>query len=212
LGICSCDPGYYGFDCSILLDGDCVSSPLFPLTCWNITFLDCRTFQIKITSPQRQINQVFKLDEITSFQIIPCTPFLNDDRLVCEICIDMENITVQGTELIGCPTIKTSCNYFPVSDNQMECITLATTTDLICYTPVPLNPDGNYNMTDSPDITTSKIILLVLVSVLGVLILLGMGYIFITKYLGFSPKLFVDKKPVTYIEDEEPLHDDEEDS
>jgi len=211
VGICSCNPGYYGVDCSLLLTPSCVDSPAIPKTCWKTQFLDCRNFKVTITTGIFPVSQVYKLDEITSLPVVPCTNFINEANLNCSICVDMNNITIQGQELYGCPTIKTSCNGIAVSDNQMDCLILANTTQLICNT--PSNPGPQNNTDDADSAMTSKTVLVVLVSMLAVLILVGLGYLFITRYMGLDPqKFFMDgpaQQPVTYIEDEEPLNDDD---
>jgi len=214
MGICDCDPDHYDLDCSLYLTPECVSSPSFPKTCWKTQFLDCRTYQVTITTGGIPISQqIYKLDEITSLTVVPCTPFINDDTLQCDICVDMNNLTIEGQQLIGCPTVKTSCNSIPVSDTQMDCFALADTTQLICNPP-SVNPNTiPSNTTDSNTSLTSKTILIVLVAVLAVLMILGLGYLFVTRYLGIDPSslLYDTGSPVTYIEDEEPLQDNHDD-
>jgi len=214
IGICDCDPGHYGLDCSLYLTPECVSSATFPETCWKTQFLDCRTFQVTITTGGFPISQqIYKLDEITSLNVVPCTPFINEDTLQCEICVDMNNLTVSGQELIGCPTVKTSCNSLPVSETEMACYILADTTQLICNPPSVTPNTIPSNTTDSDTSRTSKTILIVLVAVLAVLMVLGLGYLFVTRYLGINPSslLYDTGSPVTYIEDEEPLQDNQDD-
>jgi len=114
----------------------------------------------------------------------------------------MNNITVIDKYLIGCPTVSTSCNNILVSQNPMDCFPLASTQALVCNDP-NVSP---VNTTDPYASPTSKTILVVLVSVLGVLITLGMAYILFTKYVNLSQNI-QQSTPATYIEDEEPLRD-----
>jgi len=209
LGICDCDQDHYGIDCSLLLTSECVSSPSFPQTCWQTQFLDCRTFQVTITVSRIPLkSETYKLDEITSLEIVPCTSFISEDNLQCDICVDMNNITIVGTQLIGCPTVRTYCNSLMVSENQMDCFPLAEMTELVCNTPIPASIPGNY--TDSDVSRTSKTILIVLVCVLAVLMLLGLGYLFLTRYMGLDPQTLVEfSSTQTYIEDEEPLREED---
>jgi len=207
IGLCNCYKGYYGFDCSVLYNENCFSSPNVPVNCWEIGFTDCRTLDVSIrTDGVVTLKEKYKLDEINSFPVVPCRTVLQDP--LCKLCINMNNLTVEGDELIGCPTIKTVCNSQPLSENQLDCMVLAQTPELIC--PTPTTPV--MNNTDPNASKTSNTVLLVLATVLAVLFLLGSGYILITKYLGvYLPNPFDTGKPEVYVEDEAPLNIDDED-
>jgi hypothetical protein len=180
IGLCNCNPGYYGFDCSVLFNENCFSSPNLPVNCWEIGFSDCRTLDVVIkTDSVVTAREKYKLDEINSFPVVPCRTVLEEPP--CQICINMDNLTIEGDELRGCPTIKTVCDTEPLADNELDCIVLAKTQQLICPTPTSAPV---MNDTDPNASKTSNTILLVLATVLAVLFLLGSGYILITKYLG----------------------------
>jgi hypothetical protein len=208
IGLCNCNPGYYGFDCSVLFNDNCFSSPNLPVNCWEIGLSDCRTLDVSIKRDGVvAVKEKYKLDEINSFPVVPCRTVLEVPP--CQLCINMNNLTIQGDQLTGCPTIKTVCDSQPFSENKLDCVLLAQTPELIC--PTPSGPPV-MNDTDPNTSRTSNTILLVLATVLAVLFLLGSGYILITKYLGvYLPNPFDTGKPEVYVEDEAPLNIDDED-
>jgi hypothetical protein len=207
VGICRCNEGYYGYDCSVQLDSHCASSPSIPSTCWTTDFPDCRTVDLSITRSGHTQTQRYDLEHVEPVTVVPCTSFFSEN-IECELCIDMTDINVQGTKLIGCPNIKTTCNSMLVSDSPINCVTLGESEKLLCPT-----PPGRMNNTDLfGSSRTGKTILLVLAVIVALVFLLGTGYVILTKFFGiYLPNPFDQGQPEVYIEDEAPLNGNDDD-
>jgi len=201
LGMCECYSGYYGYDCLLEMTDNCISGANFQQTCWDISFPDCREVDIQVTSAGTAPSMKHeKVDELSSFSIGPCRDVISEDKLKCEICMEMNDVTTLGTQLIGCPTIRSVCNDVTVGEDSMDCITLAQSTQLTC------NPDDKTNE-QTGGFSRSKI-LLTFVSVIIGLGIIGAVIVLLRKYSKFIKGK---DRPEVYIEeDEEPLNDDQD--
>jgi hypothetical protein len=200
LGMCECFSGYYGYDCLLEMSDNCISGPNFQQTCWDFTFPDCKEVDIEVTSVGAPSMLHAKVDELSSFPVGPCRSVISEDNLSCQICLEMKDVTTLGTQLIGCPTIRSVCNEVTVGEDSIDCITLAQSTQLTC------NPDDNTNE-QTGGISRSKI-LLTFVSVIIGLGIMGAVVVLLRKYSKF---LKGKDRPEVYIEeDDEPLNDDQD--
>jgi len=201
LGMCRCNPGHYGFDCSVSVENNCIQPKGLDRTCWSAEFPDCKTIDWKVTSPAGDLVNQHELIDNALLTLLPCQSLSNNAK--CEMCVDATDLQVVGTELHGCPTVKVTCNDVTVSDYQMNCLTIAKSDVLICpYTPTMV--DISTNSTIFGFEGTGKIVLLIMGCFLVVLFLGGLAYFAITKYFGFNisnPFQQVDN----YAEDEAPL-------
>jgi len=200
LGMCECYPGYYGYDCLLEMENNCISGSNFQETCWDVSFPACKQVDITVNSGGAISVQHAKVDELSSFSIGPCRDVLSEDNLSCQVCMEMNDVTTLGTQLTGCPTIRSVCNQVTVSETSIECITLAQSTQLTC------NPDDNTNE-QMAGFSRSKI-LLTFVSVIIGLGIIGGVFVLLRKYSKFIKGR---NRPEVYIEeDDEPLNDEQD--
>jgi len=207
LGICKCNAGHYGLDCSVEVDNNCIQSNAFDRTCWKAEFSDCQTIDFQVTSPVGEISREYaKLDEIDSLELLPCQELA--ENVNCEMCVEAKNLQVIGSELKGCPTVKLTCEDIVVSNYQIDCLTLIKSDKLVCPTSpsnAPKNDTGFFGILGGAG--TGKTILLVLACTLALLFIAGLGYFAMTKYFGFDlPNPF--RQVDVYTEDEAPLRTD----
>jgi hypothetical protein len=200
LGMCDCDPGYYGYDCLLEMSNNCISGPNFQETCWDFSFPACKEVEIKITTGGIPSIRREEVDDLSSFPIGSCRDVLNEENLSCQVCLEMKDVTTLGTQLIGCPTLRSVCNEVTVGQNAIgDCITLAQSTQLTC------NPDDNKS--DQATFSRSKI-LITFVSVIIGLGIIGGIFVLLRKYSKFIKGR---DRPEVYIEeDEEPLNDEQD--
>jgi hypothetical protein len=200
LGMCECDPGFYGYDCLLEMSNNCISGPNFQETCWDFSFPGCKEVEIKITTGGISSIRREGVDDLSSFPIGSCRDVINEENLTCQACLEMKDVTTLGTQLIGCPTLRSVCNEVTVGQNPIgDCITLAQSTQLTC------NPDDNKS--DQATFSRSKI-LLTFVSVIIGLGIIGGIFVLLRKYSKFIKGT---NRPQVYIEeDEEPLNDDQD--
>lgn len=191
LGICQCDPGYYGYDCSVQLSENCVYGPLFDSTCWTVNHCD-QTLDVTITNSQSSSVKQITQNEFTQFDIVPCSTVIDEANLKCDMCVTMEQIQPQGTGYNGCPSISMSCNTILARKDSLDCIYIPTTTKC----PEPMDP--------SPNSTSSPIYIYVL-GFFSVLLILALVYLVIQR-LGLLSK--PQQQDLYVVEDEEPLNTD----
>jgi hypothetical protein len=200
LGMCECDQGYYGYDCLLEMTENCIHGPNFEEACWDVKFPACKEVTISVTTGGITSVIPSKVDELSSFPIGPCRDVLTDDNLSCQVCMEMKDVTTLGTQLTGCPTIRSVCNQVTVGQDSLDCIILAQSTQLTC------NPDDNTNE-QTGGFSRSKI-LLTFVSVIIGLGIVGGIFVLLRKYSKFLKGS--DRHEVYIEEDEEPLNDDQD--
>jgi len=197
-GMCNCDKGYYGYDCSVQIKHNCISAPVIPTSCWDISYPECNTVDLTMTyNYLASYDTHYTIDEFTSFSITPCTTVINEGNLQCDMCLSMENIHTEGSDLIGCPTIIMDCNGIPSRYETLDCITIA---------PAPQKsdcPDPTPNEVPQPQTTpgTNQVFYIVGLMIV-ILVLLSVGFLIIKKFGGFGKA-----QPAVYVEDEEPLNE-----
>jgi len=151
--------------------------------------------------------RTYKLNEITSISDIPCRNVqLSDLGYTCELCTKITDIKIEGNEIIGCPNLDMTCNGILVREGKIDCVSLAKSDKLICTQPTdtngPKNDTGMFNLGSN-----SRIVLVVLATILGALLFIGIGYFILTKWVGiYLPNPFEQSSPVVYVEDETPLN------
>jgi hypothetical protein len=190
LGICECDAGYYGYDCSIQINDMCASGPLFDSVCWTVTS-NCDSVDLLMSEQYTYSLRYESVKDFTQFDIVPCQTVINEDNLKCDMCLTMDNIQPENTGFKGCPTISMSCNSVPARKESLECIHIPAT--------------SNCDTTTTPDKSTSNYsnqIMFGLGVILVLLVILALGFLMIKKL-----KLFPNSTATQtlYIEDEEPL-------
>jgi len=197
-GMCNCRKGYYGYDCSVQIDDNCISAPLLPTSCWDISYSGCNNVDLKTTNDYLASDFHYSFDEFTSFSITPCTTVINEGNLQCDMCLNMENIHTEGSKLIGCPTITMDCNGIPARYETLDCITIA---------PAPKQQSADCHDTtpnvDQPRSSSNQVFYIV-GFIIVILVLLSVGFLVIKKFGGFGKA-----QPAVYVEDEEPLNDPE---
>jgi len=192
-GMCECDSGYYGYDCSIQLTKNCVSGPLFNTTCWEITE-ECDLYDVELSSGSSRYVMQYKAEEFTEFPIVPCKPVINEENLVCDLCLNMENIQ-QDTQL-GCPTIEMTCNSISARSDRIDCVPLSI---------MQLLTSCDASPSPSTSFSFSNQIMFGLALIVVVLVVLTIGFFIAKKFGVLSPR----STPDLYIEeDEEPLNSD----
>jgi len=194
-GMCECDNGYYGYDCSIQLTENCVSGPLFNTTCWHITE-DCDDLiYVELSSGSSLYVIQSKSDEFSQFPIVPCKHVINEEDLQCDICLNMGNIhydTQEGYQ--GCPTIEMTCNSISARSDRIDCVPLTILSTLpTCDVPAPISNFSNQ-------------IMFGFALIIVVLVVLTIGFFIAKKFGVLTPRnttydLYVE-------EDEEPLNND----
>jgi len=209
LGICKCNAGHYGLDCSVVVDKSCIKSNAFDKTCWKADITDCHTIDFQLSSPLGEISREYvNLDEIDSIDLLPCQSVA--DNVNCQMCVQANSLHVSGSELIGCPTVLLTCEDIEVSNYQIDCLTLIKSDKLVCPAAPGSalsgkNDTGFFSSLGSAG--TGKTILLILASILTLLFIAALGYFAMTKYFGFDlPNPF--QQVDVYTEDEAPLKPD----
>jgi len=205
IGMCRCNQGHYGFDCSVSAQNNCIQPNGFDRTCWSAEFPDCKTIDWKVTSNAGDplVNQHEQIDNAI-LTLLPCQSLSNN--INCETCIDATDLQVVGTELRACPTVKVTCNDVTVSNYQMNCLAIAKSDVLICpYTPTMV--DTATNSTIFAMAEPGKLVLLIMGCFLVLLFLGGLGYFAVTKYFGFNISNPFQQVEL-YAEDEAPLTPD----
>jgi len=191
-GVCVCQAGYYGNDCSLSINGNCLkSSTTAASTCWKFAFPDCNSMTITTTAgaqPSQSVNQ-------TSVTLIPCQSVPNSQ---CKLCLDAENVHTAGNKLVGCPVIKDNCNGMTAVRHEVDCTTLATSDTLACTGDPPVDSMGGWS-------TTSKIVLIVLVVVLVVSILAFGGHFAYRKYQEWQQQVSFQPLPTAEVVEAVPL-------
>lgn len=202
LGMCECDPGYYGYDCLLQMSNNCITGPTGQ-NCWDVSFPACKEVDIKVTTNPGDTPSIqhAKVDELSSFPIGPCNNVITEDNLKCQICMEMKDVTTLGTQLRGCPTIRSVCNDVNVGQDSIDCIIIAQSNQLTC------NPDDTMNDQTDSGFSRSKI-LLTFVSVIIGLGIIGGIFVLLRKYSKFIKGK---DRPEVYIEeDDEPLNADQD--
>jgi len=105
----------------------------------------------------------------SSLTLVPCQPVTGS---TCQLCVDAENVHPLGNQLIGCPVIKDKCGSMVVR-HELDCTVLATSDVLQCTPSSDLSTDWN---------STSKIVLISLVSVLALSIAAFGGHFAFRRY------------------------------
>jgi len=195
-GLCECDPGYYGYDCSLQIAGNCVSSPLLDPTCWEISYPECNTVNLKLSSTADTYITHYSVNDFTSFDISPCKTVINEADLQCDMCLSMENIHTESS-LVGCPTINLKCNDIPARSERVDCISIGPSYDAQTMCPT----DDQSSKEPSPSSTPNQIVY-ILGLMLAILILLSVGFLIIRKFGDWGRV-----QPEVYVEDEEPLNE-----
>lgn len=189
LGLCECDSGYYGYDCSLHITENCVSGPLFDIECWGVD-TKCDSVELIVTrSGRTETTQFASASDFKQFEIVPCKKVISEADLNCEMCLTMENIHPDGTGFTGCPTISMSCNSIPASSERLDCIHMDSTST--CSTSSSESSTGVLNTQ----------IIFGLGIILVLLVVLTIGFLIVKKLGIFAPK-----PQELYIEDEEPLN------
>jgi len=196
-GMCECYSGYYGYDCSLRISDNCASSPLIDNSCWSISYPQCDIVELsKTTNPDiSQVTQ-YSVKDFTSFPISPCKTVINEPSIKCDMCLSMENIHSEGENLVGCPSINMNCNNIPARSEVLDCITIGPTST--CPTDNPKEepqPSSNFSASG---------LLFGLGLFLVILVIISLGYFLVKKFGGFGTA-----KPQVYVEDEEPLNEND---
>jgi len=190
-GMCECDPGYYGYDCSLQINDNCASSSLLDNTCWTISYPQCNTVDVLLTSDSNTSLNHYSLKDFTSFSIVPYQTVIDEPSIKCDMCLSMENIHSVGSNLVGCPTINMQCNSIPARSDLLDCIIIAPSPDTVsCTDNSPQEPPSNF----------SSQIFFGLGLMLVILVLLSLGYLVIKKFGGFgkatTPEVYEDEEPL----------------
>jgi hypothetical protein len=191
-GMCECYPGYYGYDCSLQINGNCASSPLLDSTCWEISYPQCDTVDLLITSVSGTSLNHYPLKDFTSFSIVPYETVIDEPSIKCDMCLTMENIHSEGSDLVGCPTINMQCNSIPARSDLLDCITIAPSPDTSSCT-------ENDSPQQPPPSNFSSQIFFGLGLMLVILVLLSLGYLVIKKFGAFgkaTPEVYEDEEPL----------------
>jgi len=214
-GVCLCQPGYYGTDCSISLSGNCLLSSNSPSGCWEFGFPDCKTMSITTSAGVQGPQSV----DQSSVMLVPCHSVPNSQ---CQLCLDAENVHPVSNQLVGCPVIRVNCNGTELRQD-LACRALATSNSLVCP---GAGGDGTSALswgttaftttlassatstasatTDTDTLSTTKIILIVLVVVLAVSVLAFAAQFAYRKYMAQQEVAF-QRLPTTDREEAVPL-------
>jgi len=184
-GVCVCQPGFYGTDCSLSISNNCLkSSSMTTAPCWKFAFPDCKTMTVTTTAgvqASQSVNQ-------TSLTLVPCQTVPNAQ---CKLCLDVENVHTSGNKLVGCPVIKDSCNGMIVR-HEVDCTTLATSDALVCGSTAD---DGSF-----ASWSTTSIILIVLVVVLIASIIGFGGHFAFRRYQEWQQEIAFQRLPTAEVE------------
>jgi len=203
LGVCQCKHGTYGPDCSVSVKDSCIESQWWSKTCWKADFPDCHTvaFSVGPAGLAATVNTQ-KISQVSELTLVPCQQLAQEPA--CQICVNAEQIHVEGTKLMGCPRIKLSCAGVDVNSYQIDCIPLATSNALQCSTnPPDVSTGGDSNgITPAGTWGMSKVILMILVVVLGLGILAVGTYFAYTRYKQWKQGKTFERVPVGNVQDE----------
>lgn len=180
-GYCTCQPGYAGPDCSVVIDSStsCISSDFFGKTCWKTYFPDCRTVMFAVIRGGNAImNVTSPIADNKPLTLMP--PAAMEGFDVCQMSVVASNTTVKNDTLIGCPTLSVSCEGVHLKDFPFECMTLAKSSKLICPdTPVPTPTDAD----NSGRMSTARVVMWVAVGGVVIALLVAGGYFVFSRFI-----------------------------
>jgi len=183
VGVCLCSKGYYGPDCSIQLNGNCLQGPSSK-SCWNVDAKDCKS--ISVSPASGGTGTTYNVNQ-SVIALTPKESCLAVTGVPCKMCVDAENVQVVGDKLQGCTVVRTECNGITFAKQSSDCGTLTTSKTLVCES----DPAG-----------LTKVLLISLVVVLAV------GIIAVGSYFGYEK--YKDSKDVLVFQ-RVPTEADEED-
>jgi len=209
VGVCNCSKNFYGPDCSMYFENNCIQSSYWPQSCWKASFSDCHHIDYNVDSTSAPIelkNGV--LEDVRSLPLVQCQKIGTGS---CQMCVDLEDIKVNGNELQGCPTTKLICRDIEVSKEKMPCITIAKDPRLVCgYVPPSESTTNNPNQPENQTNNSTQIIIFALVGGLG-LILIAVATYFVVKRFLLKKDNSEFVRVNTDNEDLQPLHVDSDD-
>jgi len=205
-GLCRCSPGHFGFDCSTVIANNCISSSTIPKSCWKFNFPDCNTVNYQVNTPAGEITQKVILNKPgSSLKLVPCQKFSNPsfNNMNCEMCVDANQLSVEGDNLIGCPSVVVKCNGVEVNNTQLDCLPLAQSPALVCPQTTPKETNSTSILGTQ---NTAKTVLIAMSAILGIVLLGTGGYLVTTKVIGFDGRLPFQRVDSYLTEDVEPLN------
>eukprot|EP01126_Amoeba_proteus_P000885 TRINITY_DN10250_c0_g1_i2.p1 TRINITY_DN10250_c0_g1~~TRINITY_DN10250_c0_g1_i2.p1 ORF type:complete len:283 (+),score=45.83 TRINITY_DN10250_c0_g1_i2:568-1416(+) len=127
IGICTCDNGYYGFDCSLSLENTCLTRTIKGKSNTRCMQPELDKAKCNLSVKYDNENFTFPLLDL-SRDIYPTCSGADEFSFTrgCEYCLALRNLTYQSQkgQLQGCPLLLSVCSGLSVEMKSFGCLDL----------------------------------------------------------------------------------------